>query len=187
MSRQTNDPVDQLVDELTALRRSVENLARTSLNKDEAQDLHRVLAESVDRMFKVGPQVQTAIDQRLVATATSIKAEAVRAAQSAAQSAIRDSSSEVLRVARGLSAAAGEARAMAWRYFGGFWVWLASMLTTGALLGALAAFWITGRGDAQEFGRFPRVYCGDAGGQIVEQKDGSSFCAVWIDPPKSGN
>ena len=32
-----------------------------------------------------------------------------------------------------LSQAAGEARREAWRWFGGFWVWLASMLATGAL------------------------------------------------------
>jgi hypothetical protein len=84
--------------------------------------------------------------------------------------------------------AAGEARRAAWRHFGGFWVWLASIGATGALLGALVALWLTGRDDAREFGRFPRIYCEDAGGQIVENPDGRRFCGVWIDPPvRSGS
>ena len=47
----------------------------------------------------------------------------------------------------------------------------------------LTAFLIMGRGDAREFGQYPQVYCTTAGGQIVEQDDGSSFCAIWIDRP----
>jgi hypothetical protein len=40
-----------------------------------------------------------------------------------------------------------------------------------------------GRGDAREFGQYPGVYCSTAGGQIVEQDDSSTFCAIWIDRP----
>ena len=82
-----------------------------------------------------------------------------------------------------LSEAAGEARRAAWRWDGGFWVWLTSMLATGALIGALAMAGIQGRGDAREFGKFPRIYCGAAGGQIIERNDGSSYCGVWIKEP----
>jgi hypothetical protein len=57
------------------------------------------------------------------------------------------------------------------------------MLATGAVLGLLAAFLIIGRGDAREFGQYPRIYCSSAGGQVVEQDDGSSFCAIWITAP----
>ena len=57
------------------------------------------------------------------------------------------------------------------------------MLATGALLGALAALWMTGRDDAREFGRFPRIYCEDAGGTIFVDTDGRRFCGIWIDPP----
>ncbi len=74
-----------------------------------------------------------------------------------------------------LSRAAEEARREAWPWFGGFsWVWLVSMLATGAVIGALAMAWIQGRGDAREFGLFPRIYCGTAGGQVVEQDNGSA-------------
>lgn len=82
-----------------------------------------------------------------------------------------------------LSQAAGEARKQAWRYFGGFWVWLIAMLATGALLGALAAFWVGGEIAAQEFGEYPGIFCSSAGGQVVEQDNGASFCAIWIKRP----
>ena len=58
------------------------------------------------------------------------------------------------------------------------------MLATGALLGALAAFWIGGTISAQDFGDYPGVFCTAAGGQRVEQQDGSSYCAVWIRGPE---
>lgn len=60
---------------------------------------------------------------------------------------------------------------------------VASMLAAGALVGTLAMVWITGRGDAREFGQFPSIYCGIAGGKVVEQADGSSYCGVWIKNP----
>ncbi|SDM01131.1 hypothetical protein, partial [Paracoccus chinensis] len=76
-----------------------------------------------------------------------------------------------------------EARRQAWRYFGGFWVWLASIGAAGALLGALLVFWLQGRADAREFGQYPRIYCLSAGGQIATNPEGRRFCGVWIDPP----
>ena len=78
-----------------------------------------------------------------------------------------------------LSQAAGEARREAWRWFGGFWVWLVAMLATGAVIGALAMALIQGRGDAREFGQYPGVYCGPAGGQRMETETWI-YCAVPI-------
>ena len=109
--------------------------------------------------------------------------ETILAATDAASRAIEKSHAETSSAARDYAKAAGEARREAWRYFGGFWVWLASVGAGGAILGLLAAFLIMGRGDAREFGQYPQVYCTTAGGQIVEQDDGSSFCAIWIDRP----
>ena len=57
--------------------------------------------------------------------------------------------------------------------------WLASMLAAGAVIGALAMAWIQGRGDAREFGQFPGVCCGPAGGQRMET-DTWVYCAVPI-------
>jgi hypothetical protein len=109
--------------------------------------------------------------------------ETILAATDAASKAIEKSHAETSSAARDYAKAAGEARREAWRYFGGFWVWLASVGAGGVVLGLLAAFLIMGRGDAREFGQYPRVYCTTAGGQIVEQDDGSTFCAIWIKPP----
>lgn len=134
-------------------------------------------------MAKLAPNLQQLIDARLQLAVTETRLAAIEAAERAARVAIQETHAESLKAAQSLSQAAGEARRQAWRYFGGFWVWLASIGAAGALLGALVAFWITGRGDAREFGQFPRIYCGSAGGQVVEQQDGSSFCAIWITPP----
>ena len=177
------DPFQQLVDEITLIRQDMERLKRTSLDKEDAEALHEMIAEGVDRMVKVGPDVQKAIDNRLLAVAAVLRDATTKAAASAAEGAIEKTRVESLEVARSLSEAAGEARKQAWRYFGGFWVWLASIGATGALLGALVAFWITGRGDAREFGEYPRIYCTTAGGQIVTNTEGRRFCAMWIDPP----
>ena len=80
------------------------------------------------------------------------------------------------------SKTAGDARREAWRYFGGLGGGLALVGAGGAVLGLQAAFLIIGRGDAREFGQYPRVCCTSAGGQIVEQDYGSTFCAIWIKP-----
>lgn len=177
------DPFQILADELTLIRHDVEKLQRTSLGKDEAKALNKQLTDGVAQMASAGPRVQAAIEQRLERVAKDVRVEAARAAESAARAAIRDSHAESLAAARDLSQAAGEARRQAWRYFGGFWVWLVAMLATGALLGALAALWLTGKDDARLFGRFPGVYCVSAGGTVVELDNGGSYCGVWVDPP----
>lgn len=178
--KQSDDPIDLLTDELTALRRSVENLARTSLSKDEAEALSEIVSHSCIEMHKTANAVKTQLQEELRQATVDIRQQTMDAAKTAARQAIEKSHEDSLKAAQSLSKAAGEARREAWRYFGGFWVWLLSMLTTGALLGALAAVLITGRGDAQKFGQYPGIYCSSANGTVVKQADGSSYCAVWI-------
>jgi hypothetical protein len=177
------DPFEILADEITLIRRQVDHLQRTSLDKTEAKQLNAVVADSLARMAKLAPNLQQLIDTRLQLAVTETRLAAIEAAERAARVAITETHVESLKAAQSLSQAAGEARKQAWRYFGGFWVWLASIGATGALLGALVAFWITGRGDAREFGEYPRIYCTTAGGQIVTNTEGRRFCAMWIDPP----
>lgn len=55
---------------------------------------------------------------------------------------------------------------MVWRVLG---CDLASVKAAGALLGALAVFWIQGRADAGQFGDYPGIHYRAAGGQVVEQ------------------
>jgi len=177
------DSFEILTDEITLIRREIEQLQRTSLSKDEAKALNQQLVQGVASMAQTGQAVYEAISERMDLRLEKLALETILAATDAASRAIEKSHAETSSAARDYAKAAGEARREAWRYFGGFWVWLASVGAGGAILGLLAAFLIMGRGDAREFGQYPRVYCTTAGGQVVEQDDGSSFCAIWIKPP----
>ena len=177
------DSFEILADEITLIRGEIKQLQRSSLNKDEAKALNDEVAKSLQQMTKVGPSVYEAISARLDLALDKMRREAVSAAQDAASGAIEKSHAESIVAAKHLSRAAGEARREAWRYFGGFWVWLASIGAAGVVLGLLVAFWITGRGDAKQFGRYPDIYCSTAGGQIVANDEGRRFCAMWIDQP----
>ena len=179
----SGDPVGQLIEEITALRRSVEHLARTSLDKDEAKTLNELVVEAVDRMTEAAVGARSAVRRDLEADRAQTRAEAVQSATAAAQGAVEGVKAELVAARKNYDRAAGEARREAWSWFGGFWVWIASMLATGALLGVLGATWIGGRGDAAAFGRFPGFHCTAAGGIVVPQSDGGSFCAIWIDEP----
>ena len=177
------DPFEILADEITLIRRQIDQLQRTSLDKTEAKALNAKVVQGLDGMSKVGPAVQDRIENSLLTVATDLRLNAMHAASTAARDAIHEAHRESMEASERLLSAAGEARRQAWRYFGGFWVWLTSIGAAGAVLGLLVAFWITGRGDAREFGKYPSIYCSTAGGQIQEQTDGSSFCAIWIKRP----
>lgn len=179
----SKDPFQELVEELTALRRSIEHIARTSLDKDEAKKLNQIVTAAVLKMAKAAEDAPGEIQGALETDRDQMARSATQAATKAAESAMAGIRHDLDNERAKLSQAAGEARREAWRWFGGFWVWLASMLATGAVIGALAMAWIAGRGDAREFGQFPSIYCGSAGGQVVEQDNGSSYCAIWINRP----
>ncbi len=177
------DPFLVLVDDIGALRRQIENLQRTSLDRDEAEHLNATIAKSLDNMAQTGKRLEQRLEGQLQLATAKTNRAAIEAAQDAARGAIRESHAEILQTARSLSQAAGEARREAWRWFGGFWVWLTSIGAAGALIGALAAFWITGRGDAKAFGQHPRIYCLSAGGEFADQRDGSRYCIFMVSPP----
>jgi hypothetical protein len=184
----TKDAFEMLTDELTLIRHDMANLQRTSLNKDEAKALNEKIVEGVESMARTGQAVYEAISERMDLRLEKLAIETILAAKDAASGAIAKNHAETIAAARDLSKAAGEARREAWRYFGGFWVWLASVGAGGVVLGLLVAFWMIGRGDARAFGEFPSVYCSSAGGQIVTNHEGRRFCAMWIDPPsQAGN
>lgn len=177
------DPFEILADEITLIRRQMDHLQRTSLSKDEAEAFNATIAKFIAQLGKTAPAMQEAMRRDLAYVGHDVRKHAVEAAQGAAREAIEKSHAESIRAAQSLSQAAGEARRQAWRYFGGFWVWLASIGAAGALLGVLAAFWITGRGDAREFGQYPRIYCKAAGGTFADQRDGSRYCIFMVSPP----
>lgn len=178
------DPFEILADEITLIRRQIDQLQRTSLNKNEAEAFNATIAKFLTQLGKTAPAMQEAMRRDLDRTALDVRAYAGEAAGAAAREAIEKSHAESLKAAKSLSQAAGEARRQAWRYFGGFWVWLASIGLAGVLLGALGVFWLQGRADAQAFGQHPGAYCAVAGGQVVTNPEKRRFCAMWIDPPK---
>ncbi len=182
------DTFEILAEEIGVIRRQIETLQRTSLNKDEAEAFNKTITDFLGKLTHVPQNLQKAMQRDLAQTALDVRAFAVEAAQSAAREAIEKSHAESLKAAKDLSRAAGEARREAWRYFGGFWVWLASIGAAGALVGALAVFWLQGHADAKAFGQYPGIYCPTAGGQVVTNAEGRRFCAFWIDqPPQTGN
>lgn len=177
------DPFEILADEITLIRRQIDRLQRTSLDKDEAEAFNATIAKFIAQLGKTAPAMQEAMRRDLAYVGNDVRKHAVEAAQAAAREAIEKSHAESIKAAQSLSQAAGEARRQAWRYFGGFWVWLASIGAAGALLGALAMFWLQGRADAHKFGEYPSIYCRSAGGEITQNTDGRRFCGIWIDPP----
>lgn len=178
------DPLQELTDVLTLFRNDLKDLQRTSLNRDEALALNESLMGSVSQMMKVGPDTQKAIENSLSTVASVVQVRTTKAAEIAARDAILKSHAENRAAAMSFSQAAGEARRQAWRYFGGFWVWLASMLATGAALGLLLAYGMETVKSALSVDDLVRYNCGRSwfGGQVVDQDNGSSFCAFWIRP-----
>ena len=115
---------------------------------------------------------------------------AVESATRASERVLKDIKEQLVQERTGLAQAAGEARRQAWRYFGGFWVWLASMLATGTVLGLLLAYGTETAKAAFSIETMVHYGCGKSGigGQLIEQNDGASFCAFWIKlPEQSGN
>lgn len=185
MSNSPADPFEILADEITAIRRQIDHLQRTSLNRQEAEDLNSMVTRSLDRMANLGPYLTGTITSQLRLSVDEIRDTATNAAQSAAEAAIHHTHSQSLDAARSLSQAAGEARREAWRYSGGFWVWLASVGLAGAILGALVVYWLQPPADAALFTRDPALFCEPAGGQVATNTEGRRFCGIWIDPPES--
>lgn len=180
---EAKDSFEILADELARMGQQIAHLQRTSLNKTEAEALNQQLVQGVASMAQTGQAVYEAISERMDLRLEKLRLETILAATDAASGAIEKNHAETIAAAKSLSKAAGEARREAWRYFGGFWVWLASVGAGGAVLGILVAFLIMGRGDAREFGQYPGVYCTTAGGQVVTNPEGRRFCAIWIDRP----
>ena len=183
MSEPVKDGIQAFADEVTLIRLDIEKLQRTSLDRDEASDLHGHFMRDIEDLRETFSDTHEAFRGALEAHGDRIAREATEAATQAAQEAVEDIRKELVVERVKLAESAGEARREAWRWFGGFWVWLASVGATGALLGALAAFWVGGEISAREFGDYPGIFCGGAGGQRIEQDNGGVFCAIWIRRP----
>ena len=179
------DPFQILADELTLIRKDMDRLQRTSLDKDEAEALHQIVAEAVADMRKATREAPQALQSALKADRGQMAQKATESATEAAERVLGDIRAQLSQERQKLTQAAGEARRQAWRYFGGFWVWLAAMLATGVVLGLLIAYGMETAKSALSVDDLVRYNCGRSwfGGQVVEQENGSSFCAFWITRP----
>ena len=177
----SKDPFQILADELTLIRKDMDQLQRTSLDKDEAKKLNQIVTAAVMKMAKAAEDAPGEIQGALETDRDQMARSATQAATKAAESAIAGIRHDLDNERAKLSQAAGEARREAWRWFGGVWVWLVAMLATGAVIGVLAMAWIAGRGDAREFGQFPSIYCSPAGGEDLKNTAGREVCMFWYD------
>ena len=177
----SKDPFQILADELTLIRKDMDQLQRTSLNKDEAKTLNQIVTAAVMKMAKATEDAPGEIQGALEADRDQMALSATQAATRAAESAVAGIRHDLDNERAKLSQAAGEARREAWRWFGGFWVWLIAMFATGAVIGVLAMALVQGRGDAREFGQYPRIYCNPAGGEYLTNTAGREGCMFWYD------
>ena len=180
------DPFQILADELTLLRHDMDKLQRTSLSKDEAEALNQIVAKAVADMRQATTEAPQAIRSALKVDRDKLASVTTDAAVEAITDVLKDVRDQLAQERTRFAQAAGEARREAWRWFGGFWVWLAAMLATGAFLGLLAAY-ITEAGEALvEVADMVPYACewSIVGGQLIEQDDGSSYCLFWIDRPE---
>ena len=188
MNANTGDAFDILTDELTALRRSIEHLARTSLDKNESEAMNEMVAQALEDMRKATREAPRALQDALHVDRDHMASIASQSATEAAERVLGDIRDQLKQDRIKLSQAAGEARREAWRWFGGFWVWLASMLTTGVALGLLIAYGTETAKTLFSVREMAPYACEwrSWGGQMINQDDGSSLCALWIKlPPQS--
>ena len=165
----TKDSFQILADELTLIRHDIERLQRTSLNKDEANALHKIVTEKADDMLEMGPLVERAVERKLALSMVEVAENASRAAQEAAERAVTHSQGEAAKAAETLLQDAHRARRIALQHQGRFWVWIATAAAVCLLCGSLATMAIQGRADAMAFGTFTSLYCSSAGGHQVHR------------------
>lgn len=177
----SKDGIQAFADEVTLIRHEIDKLQRTSLDRDEAETLHRIVVNAVADMQQATAEAPQALQGALKADRDAMAQKATQAATAAAERVLEDIREQLTQERLKLSEAAGEARREAWRWFGGFWVWLASVGATGALLGALVMFWLLGHADARAFGAYPRIYCSGAGGESMTNSAGEKACVFWYD------
>lgn len=205
----SKDPFEILVDEITLIRKDMDRLQRTSLDKDEAKALSVELTAALDNLSGTGEfileQNTKVLDERLTAFGTAIaelgknfrtavvnvaaetakkavetvNRESVVAVQTL-QKSVDEANQKSAVAAQELLRGAKEAHREALRRFGGFWVWLGCVGAVGAILGLLSAFWMTGRDNAKAFGAYPALYCRDAGGEKRELETQAGVYEVCV-------
>lgn len=173
------DPFTIFADELTLLRNDIKQLKLSNLSYAEAKKINDRITDDVATFAKAANKLESSVSRGFTSLQQQVQQDTSRAASKAASSAITNSHQEILNAARIYNQEAGEARREAWRYFGGFWVWLSSVLLLGAVLGVLATIYLQGMISAKDFGKHPNIYCSMAGGIVGEYESGKAKYCVF--------
>lgn len=179
MSAPVKDGIQAFADEVTLIRHEIEKLQRTSLDRDEASDLHGHFMRDIEDLRETFSDTHEAFRGALEAHREEITREATGAATKAAQEAVEDIRKDLAAEREKLAQSASEARRATRRFSGGVWTFGGLMLASGLLLGGVGHFWMQGRADAQMFGEYPAIYCESAGGRRMETQ-AWEICGVPI-------
>lgn len=170
--------MDDLTDQVRLLRKEVKNLTATAVSHDEAEELRTHLRQTLRETNANALKILEGAE----AMAIEARTHSVEAARNAAQWAVSGLSDEIRTAGNSLRREALKSRREALFHSGGALAVFGGLVALGAILGALALFWLQGRADAHAFGEHPRIFCKSAGGEVVTATNGRRFCAFWIDP-----
>lgn len=171
--------INDLSDQVRLLRQDVVNLTATATTKKEAAALRASVQASAqeahDRSAKTLKLAEQVIERSYQAN--------LQAARDGAAKAVAGLQDEVRAAANTmrLETLKGGRQALFWS--GGVFAVAGGLVALGALLGVLGHLWLQGRADARAFGEHPGIFCEGAGGTVVTNDDGSSYCAFWITHP----
>lgn len=171
--------MNDLTDQVRLLRQDVTNLTATATTKKEAAALRASVQASAkeahDRSKKILDAAEAVISKGYHANL-----EAARDGAAKAVSGLQDEVRAAANTMR-LETLRGGRQALFWS--GGVSAVFGGLVALGGLLGVLGHIWMQGRADAHAFGKYPKIFCERAGGELATSNAGRRFCAVWIDPP----
>ena len=178
----SKDPFQILADEVTLIRGEIERLQRTSLDKDEAKALHKIVAKSVADIQKTVPGIQQGVENQLREAMHTVGHRATSAAHDAAERAVVQSHDASIRAAEKLLEDAERARRYAWRTFGNFWAWMVASGALCACVAILGTVALDGWSERTAIRTYGKLECMIRGGSEITLNTGGTACG--FDMPK---
>ena len=178
----SKDPFQILADEITLIRTEIDRLQRTSLDKDEAKALHKVVTKSVADLEKAVPGIRQGIENQLREAMATIANRATSAAHEAAERAVVQSHAASVEAAEKLLRDAEDARRYAWRTFGNFWAWMIASGAVWACVAILGTVALDGWSERAAIRTYGRLECKIRGGSEIALNTGGAVCG--FDMPK---
>lgn len=171
--------MNDLTDQVRLLRQDVVNLTATATTKKEAAALRASVEASAKEAHERGTEALK-LAERVISKTYHANLEAARDGAAKAVAGLQDEVRAAANTMR-LETLKGRRASLFWS--GGVLAVFGGLAALGALLGVLGHFWLQGRADARAFGEHPGIFCKAAGGTVVTNPDGSSYCAFWIKHP----